>query len=276
MDESSKEKIKDVSNWLEHQRELLPTIDLTVVIPAYNEQWRLPTTLVSIIDFLDNAKYSYEIIVVDDGSKDETVSIVKKFEKIRSQVRLLTLPKNRGKGEAVRTGALNARGDRVLFCDADGSTPIEELKKLQEALQDGVDLAFGSRAVISESTKVKALLHRKLIGRTFNLLVNSLLIPGVKDTQCGFKMFKADAAKFLFKRQVLSGFAFDVEILALAHKSGMTIREIPVNWQNVAGSKVNLVMDSAKMLLEVLYLWGKFVLNSESITYLKNKSEHPL
>ena len=246
-----------IKNWLEIQQKKLPETDLSIIIPAYNEQWRLPTTLVSTIDYLDSTKRNYEIIVVDDGSKDETSLIVKKFERIRSQVRLITLARNRGKGEAVKTGGLNAKGRKILFCDADGATPISEIVRLEEAINNGNGLAFGSRALESDETKVRALWYRKLIGRFFNFIVSALLLPGVKDTQCGFKMFSDEAAKFLFSRQELAGFAFDVELLFMAARSGMKSEEVAVNWRNMPGSKVNLVTDSTKMFLEVLSVYFK-------------------
>ena len=255
----------EISDWLNQQKSanvhaVRADVDISVVIPAYNEQWRIPATLIAVIDYFDklvtkDPKLSYEIIVANDGSTDETVELVHKFEKIRTQVRLISLARNRGKGEAVKTGMLNARGKYVLFCDADGATPIEEFERLKKAIDEGSDVSFGSRAMFSDETKVKTVWYRKIIGRVFNLFVNSLIIGEVKDTQCGFKLFTKESCKFLFERQKLEGFAFDVEILYLAKKSGMKIKEVPVNWQNVAGSKVDLVFDSAKMFLELVKIF---------------------
>lgn len=240
-----------IEDWLSQQKEVRSNIEISIVVPAYNEQWRIPATLISIIDYFDARGTEYEVIVVNDGSKDDTVAIVQKFEKIRTQVRLISLSRNRGKGEAVKSGMLNAHGKYVLFCDADGATPIQEFERLKKAIDNGAQVAFGSRAMLSSETEVKTVWYRKIIGRTFNLFVNTLLIGEVKDTQCGFKLFTKQSARFLFERQILEGFAFDVEILYLAKKAGMQIQEVAVNWQNVAGSKVNLVVDSTKMFLEL-------------------------
>ncbi|MCB0330755.1 MAG: glycosyltransferase family 2 protein [Bdellovibrionales bacterium] len=231
-------------------------VNLSIVVPAYNEERRLPPTLIDMIDFFDARPATYEIIVVDDGSKDDTSGVVQKFEKIRTQVRGIRLPKNYGKGHAVRTGALNAKGELILFADADGSTPIEEVDRLVEAINSGAEVAIGSRALQSEETKVKTRFYRKVIGRVFNFLVNMFLLPGVADTQCGFKIFTKNAARFLFSNQQSDGFSFDLELLLLARKAQLSFSEVPVNWENVPGSKVNLVFDSAKMFCDIFrFAW---------------------
>ncbi len=226
--------------------------DLSIIVPAYNEERRLPPTLIEIIDVLDAQKCRYEILVVDDGSRDGTAAMVQKFERIRPNVRLIKLPKNEGKGSAVRMGMLNARGARLLFTDADGSSPMEEAMRLSQALDSGADIAIGSRAKRSDGTQIAARWHRVLIGRVFNGLVNILLLPHIADTQCGFKMFTAKAAQFLFSRQTANGFSFDVEILHIAHRAGMTISEVPINWHHVPGSKVNLLIDPLRMLRDIV------------------------
>ncbi len=241
----------EVADWMEKREGSAVELDLSVVIPAYNEQFRLPATLVDAIDYLDGRELRYELIVVDDGSRDETSSIVTKMSKLCQQVQLIVLPKNSGKGAAVKAGMLSARGRHVLFADADGATPIAELEKLAEALNAGADVAIASRALHSDSTKIRTSLHRKLIGRTFNWIVNTLLVPDVADTQCGFKLFSNAAKELLFRQQTLSGFAFDVEILFLAQRSKLKIAEVPVNWRNIPGSKVNLMVDSTRMFLDL-------------------------
>jgi dolichyl-phosphate beta-glucosyltransferase len=240
-----------LEEWFKRHPTTPREVTLSVVVPAYNEEFRLPPTLIEMIDILDTLKKNYEIIIVDDGSSDRTAEVVKRFEKIRPQIRLITLARNCGKGHAVRTGALNSRGEKVLFADADGSTPFSEMFKLYAEIEKGSDIAFGSRALLSDQTKVKALWYRRAIGRTFNFLVTAILLPGVADTQCGFKMFTASAAEFVFSRQSIDGFNFDVEILYIARKAKLALKEVPVNWHNMPGSKVNLLVDSLKMLISL-------------------------
>ena len=247
-----KDRESFVQRWIDKQKLRETTVNLSVVIPAYNEQWRLPTTLIDIIDYFDKSELTYEIIVVDDGSSDETSEVVHKFERLRSQVRLIRVPTNHGKGYVVRTGVLNAHGDRILFADADGATPFTEVDRLLHELKTGADIAIGSRAIFSEDTEVKTHWHRKYLGRLFNFVVNTVLLPEVADTQCGFKLFSRHAAYFLFEHQTVDGFSFDVEILYIARRAGLNVKEIPINWHNVPGSKVNLVIDASKMLLDVL------------------------
>lgn len=241
-----------VKAWLERQTSTDRSLDLSIIIPAYNEQWRLPSTLIDIIDYIDSRNLKAEVIVVDDGSTDATSDTVKKFEKIRPCVRLLRVPKNTGKGNAVRTGMLNSYGKAVLFTDADGSTSIHELERLAPALTEGADVVIGSRAMASQDTKVSTFSYRRVMGRIFNFFVNLIVLPGIADTQCGFKLFTAEAAKFLFERQKSDGFSFDVEILYIARRAGMKVAEVPINWTNAPGSKVNLVLDSSKMLIDIV------------------------
>ncbi len=236
---------------MERQPVSSPAVDISVVVPAYNEERRLPPTLIDIIDFFDRKGWRYEVIVVDDGSTDNTAEVVRKFERVRSEVRLIQLPKNHGKGHAVRLGVLNSHGKRVLFADADGATPIQEVERLGAALDAGSPIAIGSRAKASNDTKVATAIHRKVLGRVFNRCVNAILLPSIADTQCGFKMFTRKAALFLFRKQTSDRFSFDVELLFLAHKVGLPIAEVPINWTNVPGSKVNLVLDAMLMFRDV-------------------------
>lgn len=243
---------QQVSQWLGKQKPTDSQIDISVVIPAYNEEWRLPPTLVDAIDVLESRGKSYEIIVVDDGSSDNTANVVKKFERLRPNIRLIRTPRNYGKGHAVKLGALSSHGAFLLFADADGSTAFAELARLENAIASGADVAIGSRAIASDDTVVSAHLHRKYIGRFFNFLVNVLVLPSVSDTQCGFKLFSASAARFLFENQSSDGFSFDVELLLLARRAGLTVAEVPISWRNVAGSKVNLVTDSLRMFVDII------------------------
>lgn len=226
--------------------------ELSVVIPAYNEEHRLPSTLESVHRFLITRGRPFEIVVVNDGSKDNTAGVVEVFASHHECVRLLTYADNQGKGHAVRTGVLAAKGELVLINDADGSSPIEELERLVTAIDAGADVAIGSRAKPDDSRVVKALAYRKYMGNTFNTIVQSLLLPGIMDTQCGFKLFKAGVGREIFSLSRLDGYAFDVEVLYIAKIKGYKIAEVPIHWANVAGSKVNMIVDSLRMLLEVL------------------------
>lgn len=226
-------------------------LDLSVVVPAFNEERRLPPTLLDMLAVLYDLSLKFEIIVVDDGSSDGTPEVVERAKRLHRGTRLIKFPKNRGKGAAVRAGMLAAQGRRRLFADADGSTPFEEIKRLLSALDNGADVAIGSRALFGPDTQVRTRWHRKFLGRIFNNCVNRILLPDIADTQCGFKLFTAEAADFLFARQTSDGFSFDVELLFLARRVGMRMVEVPINWVNVPGSKVNLAVDSLKMLRDV-------------------------
>jgi dolichyl-phosphate beta-glucosyltransferase len=204
-----------------------------------------------MIDYCDSNLSTYEIIVVDDGSTDKTSATVQKFTKVCPHVRLIRLPRNQGKGHAVRLGVLSSRGERVLFADADGATPISELGRLNSAMTSGVDVVIGSRAKPSTDTKVSTVIHRKLLGRIFNGCVNFLILPGIADTQCGFKLFTKSAAAFLFSHQRSDRFSFDVELLFLAQRVGYQIVEVPINWTNIPGSKVNLLADALAMFRDI-------------------------
>lgn len=234
---------------------------LSVVIPAYNEEKRLPESLPLFLSYLAKRGGSYEVIVVSDGSTDGTPNYVTNISD--SHLRLVHYTPNRGKGYAVREGMKEAQGDLILFCDADGATPIEELERVKLAIDAGADLAVGSRAMASQDTAVKTVWYRKIIGRVFATLVNILIVPGISDTQCGFKLFRKELARYLAERQTAERFSFDVELLFLTRKGGFKIAEVPVNWTNVPGSKVNLVADSLDMFLDILkfrwrYLTGKY------------------
>ncbi len=224
---------------------------LSVIIPAYNEEKRLPSTLESVHDFLSESERDFEIIVVDDGSSDGTKEVVNQFAADHCGVRLLTHSPNQGKGYSVREGMLKAEGDFLLLDDADGASPIGELTRLENAIKSGADIAIGSRAKPCDETVVNALSHRKHIGNTFNIIVQSLLLKGIQDTQCGFKLFKRDVARDLFSIARLNRYAFDVEILYLAREKGYEIAEVPINWTNVDGSKINLATDPMNMLFEI-------------------------
>jgi dolichyl-phosphate beta-glucosyltransferase len=223
---------------------------LSVIIPAYNEASRLPPYLDEIVAYLHQQDIAYEIIVVDDGSSDATAEVVGRFIRDNGRIRLVRLPGNRGKGHAVKTGMLRASGRLRLFADADGATPISELEKLRRAVEGGADVAIASRALKDDSCTVHAHLHRKVLGRIFHCIVTALTVKGIRDTQCGFKLFTAETANAVFSLQRIDDFGFDVEVLYLCQRNGYRIAEVPVNWTDIAGSKVNLIRDSLRMFAD--------------------------
>jgi dolichyl-phosphate beta-glucosyltransferase len=209
-----------------------------VVIPAYNEAERLPPTLERVLAYLRGRGQSHEIVVVDDGSRDQTVARARAVG--GASLTVLANEVNRGKGYSVRRGMLAARGARRLMTDADLSTPIEDLELLAARLDAGYDVAIGSRALPDSNVEIRQPWYRESMGRLFNALVRLLAVPGLKDTQCGFKLFTADAARAAFSRCHLDGFSFDVEALFLARRLGFRIAEVPVTWRNDAASRVGL------------------------------------
>ena len=222
-----------------HQDKIAPF--LSVIIPCYDEEKLIADTLYTVTAYLLRLGYSHEIIVVDDGSRDNTAGIVGRFAEKYPQVRLLENGQNRGKGFSVRMGALRASGEFVCFSDADLSTPIEEVEKLLHWIRQGFDIAIGSRSLKTSQVELHQPWWRETMGRTFNLIVRIMAVRGIKDTQCGFKCFRGPVAAELFSRQVLDGFSFDVENLFIARKLGYSIKEVPVRWINRIESKVNPV-----------------------------------
>ena len=209
--------------------------DLSVVIPAFNEAARLPRTLERVTAFLREGSRSYEVLVADDGSTDDTA------QKARAAgATVLRDDRNRGKGHAVRRGMLAARGQRRLMTDADLSTPIEELPRFLARMDEGFDVVIGSRALPGSTIEVHQPWFRENVGRVYNLFVRALALPGLRDTQCGFKLWSARAAREAFSAARLDGFSFDVEALYVARKRGYRIAEIPVVWRNDAASRVGL------------------------------------
>jgi dolichyl-phosphate beta-glucosyltransferase len=223
------------------------TLDLSVVIPAYNEERRIGPTVRAVLDFLTREGRSGEVVLVDDGSADATCTLVRGLADADDRVRLIRLPRNRGKGYAVRTGVLSALGERILFADADGAAPIEEVARLERALDAGAAIAIGSRALPSPGVRVEALLGRRVAGRIFHQLVKWLAVRGVADTQCGFKLFTADAARDLFSRMLMDGFSFDVELLVIARRRGLRVAEVPVDWTHQPGSRIDVAADGLRM-----------------------------
>jgi dolichyl-phosphate beta-glucosyltransferase len=236
---------------------------ISVIIPAYNEESRIQPTIERTHSYIKEKFREFEIIVVDDGSTDNTVSVVEGLGRIRDNIGLIHYPENSGKGYAIKTGVLASRGDFLLTCDADQSTPAEELEKLLPFLQKGFDIAIGSRGLRESDIVVRQPWYRERMGKTFNMLVRTLVIRGFRDTQCGFKLFRGDVARKLFSKSLISGFSFDVEILFLAKKEGFRIKEVPVKWLNSPNSRVRIFRDSLKMFIELFkirayWLSGKY------------------
>lgn len=225
---------------------------LSVVVPCYNEQLRLPRTVEQIERYLDGKHAEYELILVDDGSADGTRAIMDAAAERNSSVRVEALPHNRGKGRALAVGVAAAKGTEVLVTDADLSTPIEELDKLQAALDAGAGVAIGSRALRGSRVEVSQPIYRVLMGKGFNLIVQAVLLPGIWDTQCGFKLFRADVAHDVFAELSTDGFGYDPEVLYRARKKGVKIAEVPVVWRNSAETKVSPISSSVDMLKHVL------------------------
>ena len=232
-------------------------ISLSVIIPAYNEEKRIVSTLKKIIAFVNAKKINYEIIVVDDGSKDDTVNIIKGT--LGDKVKIISNKRNRGKGYSVRSGFLSANGKYLLFSDTDLSTPIEEVDKLSKALKDNFQVSIGSRAFKDSDIQVHQPIYRELMGKIFNVFVKLICLRGIKDTQCGFKLFTAKAGKEICKLQRLERFSFDVELLFIAKKKGYKIDEVPIRWSNDPETKVGVIKDSINMFKDLLVIrWNNF------------------
>lgn len=226
-------------------------MQISVVIPAYEEALRLGASLERILAYLEERGETFEVLVVDDGSADATAEVAAAFTE--RGVRVLRLPENRGKGAALRTGVLASRGETVLVTDADLSTPIADLGVLEPHLATH-PVVIGSRAVADSNLVVRQPLHRELMGKTFNRLVRLLAVRGLADTQCGFKLLRGDVARSLFADLTVDRFAYDVELLWLARRRGLEIAEVGVTWVDSPQSRVSPLRDSANMLLDILKL----------------------
>jgi dolichyl-phosphate beta-glucosyltransferase len=253
---------------------MVRTPDLSVIIPAYNEESRIGPTVRDIVGFCRAGRRAFEVILVDDGSRDGTTAVARVLSEEFPELRVIRLAANHGKGYAVRTGVVNAIGRLVLFADADGATPIGEIERLESALESGVDIAIGSRALRDTGVQVQAKLYRHLIGRTFHLLVEWLADGGVKDTQCGFKLFRSTVAQDLFSRMRMNGFSFDVEVLVMARRKGYRVAEIPVNWTHRPGSKVRLTLDSLQMAADLVRIRAHCLRGEYEVPHLAPWSQH--
>ncbi len=224
---------------------------LSIVIPAYNEEERILPSLRKIYSYLSAQDFSFEVIVVDDGSTDNTAGIVKNFTDVNKPL-FLTNGKNKGKGFTVKSGMLAAKGEYVFFTDADLSTPIEEVSHCLPYLSEGHDIVIGSRSLPDSDVRIHQPWYREKMGRVFNLIVTSILMRGIVDTQCGFKGFRRNVIEPVFRRSIINGFSFDVEILYIANKHNFNIKEVPVRWENSTLSKVSPIKDSLQMFIDLL------------------------
>jgi glycosyltransferase involved in cell wall biosynthesis len=247
-----------------------PTLDLSVIIPAYNEEGRLPKTLDSIFTYLQAQPYRSEVIVVNDGSSDRTSEIVNAWAQKYPGLRMLSKQHNLGKGDSTRRGMLEARGEIALFTDADLSTPIEEAGKLLAALRGGgYDAAIGSRAMDRNLIEVHQSVIREQAGIFFNRMVRWIMRIQYSDTQCGFKAFRMPRARIIFEQQRVDRFGFDPEILFLAARHGLRVAEVPVRWSHDSASKVHVAADGLLMFLDLLLIrWnavrGRYPRNRKS------------
>ena len=226
-------------------------MDLSIVIPAYNESLRLGPTLRRVVDYLRQRNVPYEVLVVDDGSADDTSEVARQFEP--EGVRVLRQEVNRGKGAVIKVGVLASRGRRVLLVDADLSTPIEDLERLEPRLGEA-QVVLGSRAVADSDILLHQPFYREMMGRIFNLIVQLSGVRGLRDTQCGFKLLDGDVARQLFSELQTERFAYDVELVWLARRRGYKVVEVGVRWADSPASKVNPLTDSARMFWDVLAL----------------------
>jgi dolichyl-phosphate beta-glucosyltransferase len=223
---------------------------LSLVIPAYNEQARLPFTLSEIEAYLCREEIDCEVIVVDNGSRDATSAVVQQATMTFPRLRLLRTDR-RGKGCAVRAGMLSAQGNVVIFADADLSWSVDDVARFLSMVDADNPIVIGSREG-SDARRIGEPIYRHLMGRVFNGVVQALAVPGIEDSQCGFKAFRADAAKAIFSRQRIDGFGFDVEVLYLARRLGYPIRVVPLRWEHKENSRVAPVRDTLAMLTDVL------------------------
>lgn len=226
---------------------------LSIIVPAYNEAERIGPTLRSIEAWLRAQDFACEVLLVDDGSADETASVALSAWE-GDEFRVVTQEVNMGKGAAIRRGMLEARGDWRLFTDADNSTPIDEVEAFWPLTEQGFDVCIGSRALPDSRLEERQPFYREWMGRTFNVMVRLIAVSGLCDTQCGFKLFSRRAAEAVFPRQTLEGFAFDVECLMLARGLGLRIAEAPVRWINSPASRVSALSDSFEMFSDLVRL----------------------
>ena len=234
-------------------------MSVSIIIPAFNEEQRLPKTLARLHEYLDSAGEEYEVIVVDDGSSDSTRDLVNQTAEAWPKLKLVSYGRNQGKGYAVKQGMLAAVGEHRILSDADLSAPIEEMVKLRAKLYQNCQVAIGSRGLRDSQITTHQDIRRELMGKTFNFFFQLLAIRGIHDSQCGFKAFTAEAAQKCFGPLRTKGFGFDAEVLLRARKAGYKVAEVPIRWGHVEQSRVSKVRDSARMLWDLIWLRVKGV-----------------
>lgn len=244
-------------------------VSYSIVIPAYNESERIKGSLQKIVAFLAEQRWAAEVLVVNDGSRDDTAQVVREFAAQYPYIRMIENPGNRGKGYSVRNGMLQATGDVVLFTDADLSAPITEAPKLFREIENGADVAFGSRWLVAKMQTERQSILRQIAGRMYNILMRVVLGLKYKDTQCGFKAFNRRALETIFTRQRIERWGFDVELLFLARKFRMKIVEVPVEWAHDDRSKINPVTDGIKMFGEMLSIRWNSITGKYSTPHLE-------
>ena len=223
-------------------------------MPAYNEESRLPKTLERLQEYLSAQPYSWTVVVVSDGSKDTTVDVVTRFGQQWPNFSVIDSQPNRGKGYAVRRGMLDVDAEYLLLSDADLAAPIEEIEKLWPSMHEETAVAIGSRPLKDSRLEIRQPWYREMAGRTFNKVVQLLAIRGIQDTQCGFKLFTRKSAREIFSRCEMDGFSYDFEALMIARDLNFPIHEVPIRWAHQEGSKVNLVRDGMRMLVDLVRL----------------------
>jgi dolichyl-phosphate beta-glucosyltransferase len=258
----------------------MQSMTYSIVIPAYNEGKRLAPTLDKVLGYVHQQGWDAEVIVVNDGSRDNTAEIVRTFAEKDPLVRLVENPGNRGKGYSVRHGMLKARGEVIIFSDADLSSPVEEIPRLLQAIGSGADIAIGSRWLRAELQTKRQSLHRQFFGRIFNGLNRMILGLRFKDTQCGFKAFTRRSAQTILPLQQIERWGFDPEILFLAGKFGFRVDEVPVRWGHSGGTRINPLVDGAHMFQEMLRIrWydltGKYGSSAVAAPPVETFSERP-
>ncbi len=226
----------------------MSTIFLSVIIPAHNEENRLPNTLEQVLRFLEGHSFASEVIIVENGSVDRTLEVAQEFARKHENVHVIQ--SDRGKGAAVRRGMLTAQGEYRFMCDADLSMPVEEIVKFIPPALEGFDMAIASREA-KGAVRYNEPAYRHIGGRGINFIIQAMILPGLNDTQCGFKCFRADVADDIFSLQTLPSWSFDIELLYIARKRGYRIKEIPIHWYHHSETKVSALRDALQMIVDI-------------------------